>query len=112
MRYAVPVSTTPTPAAAPEPAPAAATVTEAAGLRYLAPDSVRLIREGARLDLALDGAPPTANVSLFLAFPLSDPDRYVSVRNEKQEEIGLIADPGRLDPSAGRSWPRRCGGAT
>ena len=88
------------PATTDTPALIAATVTEAAGLRYLDPAGVRLTRQGARRDFALDGMPPTANVSLYLAFPLSEPDRYVSVRNEKQEEIGLISDPGQLDPAS------------
>ena len=79
----------------------AATVTEAAGLKYLDPATVRLTRDGARIDAAVNGAPVVANVSLFRAFPLTDPERYLSLRNEKNEEIGLIVEPSQLDP-AGR----------
>ena len=86
-----------TPAAAPA---AAATVTEAAGLRYLEASSVRLTRAGARIDASLDGAPPIRQVTVLRAFPLSDPDRYLSLRNEKNEELGLIADPSGLDPDS------------
>ena len=80
--------------------PHAATVTETSGLRYLDPVQVRFTREGARIDVRVDGGSPVANISVFRAFPLSAPDRYLSIRNEKNEEIGLLAEPDRLDPSS------------
>jgi hypothetical protein len=82
--------------------PAAATVTEASGLRYLDPAQVRFTREGARLDVSIAAGAPVTNVSVFRAFPLSAPDRFLSIRNEKNEELGLLADPAPLDP-AGRT---------
>ena len=84
-----------TPASA--PATAAPTVTETAGLLYLDPAQVRFTRAGARIDVSIAGAPPVANVSVLRAFPLSTPDRYLSIRNEKNEEVGLLADPAGLD---------------
>jgi len=83
-----------------EPATHAATVTEASGLRYLDPAQVRLTREGARIDVSINGAAPVTNVSVFRAFPLSAPDRFLSLRNEKNEELGLLADPTQLDSAS------------
>ncbi len=83
------------------PPPAAApTVTETAGLRYLDPAQVRFTRDGARIDVSIDGAAPVTNVSVFRTFPLSIPDRFLSIRNEKNEELGLLADPAPLDPAS------------
>ncbi len=79
---------------------APATVTEAAGLRYLDAVQVHFTRQGAQITLTVDGAAPVEKVSLLRAFPLSEADRYVSVRNEKNEEIGLLADPARLDAAS------------
>jgi hypothetical protein len=79
---------------------APATVTEAAALRYLDPARVRFSRTGARVDVVIDAAAPIENVALFRAFPLSGPERYVSVRNEKNEEMGVIVEPAKLDPDS------------
>lgn len=73
--------------------PAAATVTEAAGLNYLDPQAVRLTRAGARIDAVVEGGAPVTNVQLYRAFPLTDPERYLSLRNEKNEELGLVVEP-------------------
>ena len=89
-----------TPSIAVESGTHAATVTEASGLRYLDPALVRFTCVDARIDVSIDGAPPVANVSIFRAFPLSAPDRFLSIRNEKTEELGLLADPAPLDPSS------------
>jgi hypothetical protein len=78
--------------------PVAATVTEAAGLKYLDPQAVRLTRAGARIDAVVEGGAPQTGVQLYRAFPLSEPERYVSLRNEKNEELGLLVEPSRLDP--------------
>lgn len=93
------MSDTPATTAA-ESAPAAATVTEAAGLRYLDPAGVHFTRAGARIDVRLDGAPAVTNVTVLRAFPLSDPDRFLSLRNEKNEELGLIVEPAGLDAAS------------
>jgi hypothetical protein len=90
-----------TPAVAPAAAAAAApTVTETSGLRYLDPAQVRLTREGARVDVSIDGAAAVPNVFLYRAFPLSDPTRFFSLRTEKNEEVGLVAEPSQLDPAS------------
>ena len=88
-----PLATTPEPDHAP-------TVTEASGLRYLDAVQVRFTREGARIDVSINGAAPVANVSVYRAFPLSAPDRHLSIRNEKNEELGLLADPALLDSAS------------
>ncbi len=79
------------------PAAHAPTVTETSGLRYLAPAKVRLTRKGARIDAMVDGAAPFTNISVWRAFPLSEPERFLSIRNEKNDEIGLVAEPAQLD---------------
>lgn len=78
----------------------AATVTEAAGLRYLEPARVRLTRHDARIDAEVDGALPVMNVTLMRAFPFSEPERYLSLRDDKNEEIGLIVEPASLEPAS------------
>jgi len=84
----------------PAATPPAATVTETAGLRYLDPARVRFTRAAARIDVSIAGAAPVTNVTVFRAFPLSSPDRFLSIRNEKNEELGLLADPAPLDPAS------------
>ncbi len=78
----------------------APTVTETSGLRYLDPAKVRLTRAGARVDVCVDGAAPVPNVSVYRAFPLSDPERFFSIRTEKNEEVGLVTEPSQLDPAS------------
>ena len=89
-----------TPATISAPATPAATVTETAGLRYLDPARVRFTREGARIDVVIAEAALITNVSVFRAFPLSAPGGYLSIRNEKNEELGLLADPAQLDAAS------------
>ena len=101
MLYGSSMSDAPVTAAMPTDGTHAPSVTETAGLRYLDPAQVRFTREGARVDVAIAGAEPTRNVSLFRAFPLSDPDRFLSIRNEKNEELGLLVDPAQLDSAGG-----------
>ena len=81
-------------------ATSAATVAEAAGKPALDPARVRLTRQGARIDAAIDGAAPLQGVTLVRAFPLSDPEHNLSLRNEKNEELGLIVDPSGFDPAS------------
>ena len=84
-------------ATAPAQAP---TVTETSGLRYLDPARVRVTRTGARLDVTVDDGAAISNISIFRAFPLSEPNRFFSLRNEKNEEIGVLADPSHLEPAS------------
>ena len=80
--------------------PSPATIAGAAGVRPLDPARVRLTRAGARIDVSIDGAAPVANIGLVRAFPLSDPGHYLSLRTEKNEEIGIVVDPAQLDPES------------
>ena len=49
-----------------------------------------------RLWAAVDGADAVA-VSVRRCFPWSEPSRYVSLRDEENEEVALVADPAALD---------------
>ena len=84
----------------PEATQPAATVTETSGLRYLDPAQLRFTRQGARIDLSIDGAAPIPDVSAYRAFPLSDPASHLSIRNAKNDEIGLLTRPALLDPAS------------
>lgn len=39
-------------------------------------------------------------VQLFRCFPWSDPHRYVSLRDDEEEEIALVREPRELDPAS------------
>ena len=79
------------------PTEAPASVTETSDLRYLDPARAHIRRRGAAIHLTIDDDVTHMRVTLLRAFPLGAPDRFISVRNDKNEEIGLIADPAALD---------------
>lgn len=79
----------------------APTAVETTDLRYLDPKALRFFRHGATLRLTVDNESSYLKVSVVRAFPLSEPDRYLSVRYGENKEVGLIVDPGELD-SEGR----------
>lgn len=91
---------TPAITAAEAPVVHAATVQETTGLVYLDPARVRFTRAGARIDVSIDGAEPVTNVSVFRAFPLSAPYNFLSIRTEKNKELGLLADPTALESAS------------
>ena len=67
-------------------------------LRYLDPSQLRFFRRGAILRLTVEGDYSCLRVSILRCFPLSNPSRYLSVRDGAGKEIGIIADPEKLDP--------------
>ena len=70
---------------------------EAAELRYLDPGRCRFFRHGATLRLTLEDECCYLKVSVVRAFPLSNSERYLSVRDGANKEVGLIVDPRELD---------------
>jgi hypothetical protein len=78
------------------------TPAEAVDLRFLEPRSLRFSRHGARLRLTVEGDCSYLNVAAVRVFPLSDPQRYVSVRDAGDKEIGIIADLRALDAGSRR----------
>ncbi len=65
------------------------------GTRYLSPDEMVFHRENRSVLLDLAGE-RHKDVQLCRAFPLSDPSRYVVVKDSDGKEIGIIRDISRL----------------
>jgi hypothetical protein len=82
------------PEAAPQLTPA--TLVEASRLAFLTPAVLHFFERGAVLRMTVDGDRSYLRVTVVRAFPLSDPDRYWSVRDGAGAEIGLIGDPAGL----------------
>lgn len=85
----------------PEPKPAApeaGALAEAAHLRLLDPRRLRFFKAGSTLRLTIEGECSILKVSIIRAFPLTLPDRYYSVRDGGNKEVGLIVNPAELDP--------------
>ena len=70
---------------------------EPEALTLLDPKKARFFRHGDVLRLTVTDTCSYPKVKVVCAFPVSDPSRAVSVCDEKDEEIGLIADLGQLD---------------
>src|SRR5690349_19455042 len=68
-------------------------------LHVLTPESVRLFYHGGTLRLTL---PDRSYVSarLYRAFPVSDPEHYYGLTDGAGTEIGIMADPSRLDEAS------------
>jgi hypothetical protein len=75
---------------------------ETTDLRILDPRRLCFSCQGARLHVTLEGDCSYIGVVVVRAFPLSDPQRYVSVRDAASNEIGLIADIRELDADSRR----------
>lgn len=69
---------------------------EAARLVFLDPAKLKFERSGATLQLSIEEGETYEKVTVLRAFPLSAPQQYLSIRDEKNEEIGLITEPERL----------------
>jgi hypothetical protein len=75
---------------------------ETEDLRFLDPRRLRFQPNGVRLRLAIEGGDTYSDVSVVRVFPLSNPRRYLSVRDAGDAEIGLIVDAGELDAASRR----------
>lgn len=71
----------------------------AAALRYLDPEKVRFSRVdgAAHLRAELEDEQCILEVRLKRAFPFSATNQYVSLQDATGKEIGIIADPSKLD---------------
>jgi hypothetical protein len=78
------------------------TAAEAADLRYLDPKDLRFLRHGAALRLTIDEESSYLSVTVVRAFPLSEPHRYLSVRDGANKEVGLLVEPRELDEESRR----------
>jgi hypothetical protein len=77
-----------------------AAISEAGPVRYLEPGKVRFFRHGALLRVTIEDERTCIRASVLRAFPLSMPDRYLSLRDGAGKEMGIIRDPAGLDPDS------------
>jgi uncharacterized protein DUF1854 len=70
---------------------------ETADLRYLDPRKLRFFRHGAALRLTVGEERSYLKVTVVRAFPLSHPQRYLSVRAGDNKEVGVLVDGAELD---------------
>ena len=80
----------------PSPAAAAVTLAEAAQLVLLDPAALTFFTHGATLRLTIADDRSYLRVSVLRAFPLSEPDRFLSIRDGANKEIGLLVDAAAL----------------
>ena len=72
------------------------TLVEASRLVFLDPQKLSFFWHGASLRLTVEGDRSYLKVSILRAFPLSEPNRFLSICNGANEEVGLIVDPAQL----------------
>jgi len=66
-------------------------------LKYLDPEKVRLFRMGDALRATIEGEMSCLRVVPMRMFPISIRSRYISLRDMKGNELGIIRDPDDLD---------------
>ena len=76
---------------------ATATLVEASQLVFLDVKKLRFFKHGATLRLTIEEDRSYLKVSILRAFPLSEPNRFLSIRDDESKEIGLIINPAGLD---------------
>jgi hypothetical protein len=69
---------------------------EASRLSFLDPRKLFFFRHGAILRLTIDEDRTYMTVSLVRAFPLSNPNSYLSIRDGAGKEVGLLVNPAEL----------------
>jgi len=72
-------------------------------LRVFKPEEVRLFRSSpndATIRLTVNDERSWYNVRISRAFPFSDPEAYIGLRDGNDAEIGLIEDMKALDPAS------------
>ena len=72
------------------------TLVEASQLVFLDAKKLCFFMRGATLRLTVEEDRSYLKVSVLRAFPLSEPNRFLSVRDSANKEIGLIANPAEL----------------
>lgn len=71
-------------------------------LVWLDPKQLRFFRHKGILRLTIGEERSYWKVSVYRCFPLTDPDKYISVRDAMNREIGLIRDLSELEPESRR----------
>lgn len=74
----------------------AAALDPAEGPVFLAADGLHFVRHGALLRLTIRDDRSCLKVQVYRAFPLSDPQRYYSIRDGDGKELGMIREPSTL----------------
>ena len=69
----------------------------ASRLVFLEVKKLRFSKRGVTLRLTIEDDCSYLKVAIFRAFPLSDPRRFLSVRDSANKEVGLITNPDELD---------------
>jgi hypothetical protein len=69
---------------------------EASRLAFLDPRKLSFFMHGAILRMTIADDRSYLKVNILRAFPLSEPDRFLSLRDGANEEVGLIVDPEEL----------------
>ena len=80
----------------------ASALVEASELRYLDPKALRFFRHGATLRLTVGDEMSVLAVSVVRMFPLSEPQRYLSVRGGDNKEVGILVEAGELGEDSRR----------
>ena len=66
-------------------------------VRFFEPERIHLLRVAGVTRLAHDEDRCRLKVSAARAFPVSDPDRYIGFLDGEGKDIGIVADPSRMD---------------
>ncbi len=72
-------------------------------VRFLDPKTLRLFRthaEDATVRLTIEDDRSWREVRIARAFPFSDPDRYIGLRDGDDKDIGILTDLHGLDPAS------------
>jgi hypothetical protein len=69
---------------------------EASRLTFLDPAKLSFVKHGASLRLTIEGDRSYPKVGILRAFPFSEPDKFLSVRDGAEKEVGLILNPLKL----------------
>ena len=69
-------------------------------LKFLDPEEVKFFRAGDALRVTIERDKSCLRVVPMRAFPFSMRDQYISLRDMKGNELGMIRNPGKLDKNS------------
>ena len=73
---------------------------ETTDLRYLDPSRLRVFRVRGLARATIEGERSVLALVATRAFPLSDPDHYIGLLDGAGKDVGVVVDPGQLDPES------------
>lgn len=82
--------------------PTRSMLTEVSELRYLNPSTLRFFKHGSTLRLVIMQEQSCLHVTIVRLFPLSEPNRYLSIRHSDNTEVGVLLDHEELDAESRR----------